>query len=60
MLRVYIYRPDKSIYQNENIKNEDLYGPDGKNIQEKKKIIKHPLDNITRIKIKSSFVEVER
>lgn len=60
MLRVYVYRPDKALYENEKIKKEHLYGPDGKNLQEIKKIVRHPLDNITRPAIKASYLEVDR
>lgn len=61
MLKVYIYRPDKALYENENIKKENLYGPDGKIYKEPKQEIKrHPLENIHRPKITSSYIEVDR
>lgn len=61
MLKVYIYRPDKALYENENIKKEHLYSPDGKTYKEPKQEVKrHPLEIIHRHKITSSYIEVDR
>lgn len=61
MLRVYVYRPDKALYENDDIRKENLYDASGKKytpprIKEKK----HPMEIIHKHTIGSSYIEVER
>lgn len=58
-MRILIYRPDKA--ENPNVREDLLYYPNG--FIYKKPIPqppRHPLENLTRVKITSSFVEVDR
>ena len=58
-MKTLIYRPDKA--DNPNVREDLLYYPNG-NLYKKPipQPPQHPLEKITKIKIKSSFVEVDR
>ena len=58
-MKTLIYRPDKA--DNQNVIEELLYYPNGdKYKRPTPQQPQHPLEKITKIKIKSSFVEVDR
>lgn len=60
-MRVLVYRPDKKVHENANVDAECLYYPSGKKYtRPREREREHPLDKITKAKISSSFVEVER
>lgn len=57
-MNILIHRPDK--WDNPKIDKDLLYYPNGKHYKEEEVFEhKHPLSNIYRPKITSSFVEVE-